>query len=165
MTTTTKSPVFDPKKIEEQRFEFVLYINNHIICQRYFHIRDFNEESVNSLEIKHLMDSICGMNLNDFGSVGIIPNHLKNKSVDFLWNTYNPYSITPEQSSKPINDKVDDFQFEIRIDKQTVAKTMFSGNFFPPKVRYAVDIKEIIPAIMSEIRHYLSQKNYTKVVA
>jgi hypothetical protein len=85
--------------------------------------------------------------------------------VDFLWNTYNPYSITPEQSSKTINDKIDDFQFEIRIDKQTVAKTMFSGNFFPPKVRYAVDIKEIIPAIMSEIRHYLSQKNYTKVVA
>ena len=116
-------------------------INNHIICQRYFHIRDFNEESVNSLEIKHLMDSICGMNLNDFGAVGIIPNHLKNKSVDFLWNTYNPYSTTTDQSTKNINDKIDDFQFEIRIDKQTVAKTMFSGNPFPPKVIYAVDIK------------------------
>jgi hypothetical protein len=165
MTTTTKNPVFDPKKIEEQRFEFVLYINNHIICQRYFHIRDFNEESVNSLEMKHLMDSICGMNLNDFGAVGIIPNHLKNKSIDFLWNTYNPYSTTTEQSTKNIYDKIDDFQFEIRIDKQTVAKTMFSGNPFPPKVRYAVDIKEIIPTIMSEIRSSLSQKNYTKVVA
>jgi len=46
-----------------------------------------------------------------------------------------------------------------------VGKSIFSGNLFPPKVRYAVDIKEIIPSIMSEIRAYLSQKNYTNVVA
>jgi hypothetical protein len=70
-----------------------------------------------------------------------------------------------ETRAKNIYDKIDDFQFEIRIDKQTVAKTMFSGNPFPPKVRYAVDIKEIIQTIMSEIRNFLSQKNYTKVVA
>jgi hypothetical protein len=51
----------ETKKIDEQRFEFVLYINNHIICQRYFNIRDYNERSLNSYEMKELMDSICGM--------------------------------------------------------------------------------------------------------
>jgi hypothetical protein len=48
-------------KNEDQRFEFVLYINNHIICQRYFHIPNFNEDSVNSLEMKELIDNIVGM--------------------------------------------------------------------------------------------------------
>lgn len=164
MTTTTNSTT-ESKKIEEQRFEFILYINNHIICQRFFHIRDFNEASINSFEIKNLMDAICGMNNGNFGELGIIPNHLKNKSIDFLWNNYNPYIPSSEQTTKVNNDKIDDFQFEIKIDKKTVGKAIFSGNPFPPKVRYAVDIKEIIPAIMTEIRNSLSQKNYTKVVA
>lgn len=167
MTTTpsNKPTSFEPKKIEEQRFEFILYINNKIICQRYFNIRDFNEDSVSSLEMKRLMDAICSMNIGQFGEMGIIPNHLKNKSMDYLWANYNPYSINLDQNPRNIFERIDDFQFEIKIDKKMVAKSMFSGNFFPPKVRYAVDIKEIIPAIMGEIRFFLSQKKYTKVVA
>jgi len=151
------------KPIEEQRFEFILYINDHIICQRYFNIRDYNEDSIQSLEIKELMENICGMSNGPIGELGIIPKFLKNKSVDYIWNNYNPYNIQPDQGTKNIYEKADNFQFEIKIDKKMVAKAQFTGNVFPPKVRYAVDIKEIIPSIMSEIRHFLSQKNYTKV--
>jgi len=153
------------KKIEEQRFEFVLYINNHIICQRYFDIRNYNEDSLNSYEMKELLDNITGMNNGDFGSLGIIPKQLKNKSVDYLWENYNPFYLKIEEGSKNIFEKIDNFQFEIKIDKIVVAKSYFSGNFFQPKVRYAVDIKEIIPSIMAEIRGYLSKKNYTKLEA
>lgn len=162
---TTSSTTNLVKKIEEQRFEFILYINDHIICQRYFNIRDFNEDSINSLEIKNLIDNIAGMNNGSWGDLGIIPKHLKNKTVDYLWDNFNPYYIQPEDGVKNSIDKLDNFQFEIKVDKNTVAKTEFSGNNFPPKVRYAVDIKEIIPSIMAEIRAFLSQKNYTKVSA
>ena len=85
-------------RIEDQRFEFVLYINDHIICQRYFNIRDYNEDSVKSLEMKDLMDNIVGMNNGDFGSLGIIPRYLKNKSVDYLWDNYNPYMPQKEET-------------------------------------------------------------------
>ena len=165
MTTVTENPVRMERRILEERFEFVLYINDHIICQRYFNIRDYNEESVQSLELKDLMDNIIGMNINKWGELGIIPKHLKQKSVDYLWDSYNPYFVQNEDSSKVGSDKIDDFQFEIKIDKKVVAKGGFSGNHFQPKVRYAVDVREIIPSIMHEIRTYLSQKNYTKVVA
>lgn len=157
-TTTTKSFSFEPKKIEEQRFEFVLFINNHIICQRYFSIRDFDEDSAYSSNIKKMMDSLTGINIDEFGGMGIIPSFLKAKSVDFLWNTYNPYSPSQEQTIKSIYDKIDDFQFEFKIDRQVVGKSTFSGNFFQPKVRYDVNIKEIIPSIISEIRYFLSEK-------
>lgn len=162
-TTNTTVASFEQKKIEEQRFEFVLYINDHIICQRYFNIRDYNEDSVKSLELKELVDNIAGMNNGSFGYLGLIPNFLKKRAVDYLWNNYNPYYVQPEEGSKNIYDKIDNFQFEIKVDKNVVAKTQFSGNFFPPKVRYDVNIKEIIPSIMVEIRHFLSQKKYTKV--
>ena len=165
MTAITTNVIKTDKKIQEERFEFVLYINDHIICQRYFNIRDYNEDSVKSFEIKQLMDNIIGMNNNSWGEVGIIPRHLKQKSVDYLWDSYNPYFIQNEDSSKMGSDKIDDFQFEIKVDKEVVAKGGFSGNHFQPKVRYAVDVREIIPSIMHEIRTYLSQKKYTKVVA
>lgn len=149
------------KKIEEQRFEFVLYINKNIICQRYFSIRDFNKKSLNSLELKELMDALVGMNNSQFGSLGLIPAHLKAKSVDFLWKNYNPYYPKKEEAPKNLFEKEDVFDFEIKVDKMTVAQSTFSGNFFPPQVRYQVDIKEIIPMIISEIKTTLSQKKYT----
>jgi len=156
MSTETEKTTGMTKKVEEQRFEFILYINDHIICQRYFNIRDYNEDSVKSLEMKDLMDNIVGMNNGDFGSLGIIPRYLKNKSVDYLWDNYNPYMPQKEETVKNIFEKLDNFQFEIKIDKVSVAKSEFCGNFFPPKVRYAVDVREIIPSIMSEIRSYFS---------
>lgn len=164
MTTNTNvnTNVNTNKKFEEQRFEFVLYINNHIICQRYFNIKDYNEESPNSLDIKELMDRIVGMNNGDFGSMGIIPKHFKKKAIDYLWKNYNPYYPQKEDAYKNIFEKEDIFDFEIKVDKQSVAKSRFSGNFFPPQVRYQVDIKELIPTIISEIKDSLSQKNYTK---
>jgi len=152
------------RRAEEQRFEFSLFINDHIICQRFFNIRDYNEDSIKSLDMKELVDNIVGVNNGDFGKLGIIPNHLKNKSIDYLWNNYNPYIVQTEDTSKQNYDKVDNFQFEIRVDKKIVGKGGFSGNLFPPKVRYAVDIKAIIPSIISEIRYYLSQKNYENLV-
>ena len=159
MNTITTPATFTPKKIEEQRFEFVFYINNNIICQRYFNIRDYNENAIKSLELKELMDNIVGLNNGDFGSVGIIPTFLKNRAVDYLWNNFNPYQEQTEVLRT--TDKVDNYQFEIKVDKAVVAKSQFSGNLFPPKVRYDVNIKEIIPSIMTEIRYYFSQKNYT----
>jgi hypothetical protein len=149
-------------KNEDQRFEFVLYINNHIICQRYFHIPNFNEDSVNSLEMKELIDNIVGMNNGPIGMLGIIPNYFKKLSVDQAWNYFNPYVSQVEESGKNIFEKEDMFKFEIKVDKRAVAISQFSGNFFPTKVRYAVNIKEIIPEIMSEIKYFLSQKKYTK---
>lgn len=149
------------KKIEEQRFEFVLYINKNIICQRYFSIKDYNEKSLKSLELKELMDTLVGMNNGQFGSLGLIPAHLKAKAVDYLWKNYNPYYPKKEDTPKNLFEKEDVFDFEIKVDKVTVAQSTFSGNFFPPQVRYQVDIKEIIPSIISEIKYTLSQKKYT----
>ena len=149
------------KKIEEQRFEFVLYINKHIICQRYFSIKDYNEKSLHSLELKNLMDKLVGMETNGFGGMGLIPTDLKKKAIDFLWKNYNPYYPQKSDNYKNIFEKEDTFDFEIKVDKVTVAASTFSANLFPQSVRYQVDIKEIIPMIISEIKDALSKKKYT----
>lgn len=151
------------KKIEEQRFEFVLYINRNIVCQRYFSIKDFNPESIYSLELKELMDNLVGMNNGAYGGLGMIPKHLKKKSMEYMWKFYNPHNTFQQKFEEGRNlfEKEDSFDFEIKIDKQTVAQSTFCGNFFPQQIRYQVDIKEVIPNIISEIKYALSDKNYT----
>ena len=81
--------------------------------------------------------------------------------MEYLWKNYNPYYPQKEVIYKNNFEKEDIFDFEIRVDKSAVAKSTFSGNFFPHEVRYQVDIKELIPNLISEIKDYLSQKNYT----
>lgn len=140
--------------IEEQRFEFLLYINGNIICQRYFNIRGYNEEALNSMDLKDTHDE-C---------VSIIQKSLKKKTIEYLWEYFNPYKeqILEDVPRGNIYEKEDVFGFEIRVDKQSVIESKFSGNVYPPKVRYQVDIKELIPQIIKEIRDGLSQRNYSK---
>jgi hypothetical protein len=161
MTTNTT----EQRKAEDQRFEFILYINNHIICQRFFNIRDFNEDSLNSFELKEMIDEIAGVNNGDFGSLGIIPNYLKQKSVNYLWENYNPYFVRTDESYKAPTKKGDVFKFEIKVDKRPVISTEFINDYFTLNPKVSVDIREVIPSILSEIRQKMSQKKYNKVVA
>jgi hypothetical protein len=145
------------KKVEEQRFEFVLYINNNIICQRFFNIFDYNEDFVKSEELKEMMDDIAGVNS---GRLGIIPNYLKKQSINYLWENYNPYFLQTDELYKSPSKKGDVFKFEFKVDKNVVAASEFDNNYFTLNPKVSVDIREVIPDIMSEIRQATSRKSY-----
>lgn len=150
-----------------QKFEFLLKINNNIICQRYFSIDGYNKSVLTSVELKELTDSLCGMNNGSFGSCGIVPKFLKSKSVDYLWDRYDPYSEhrrEEDAADKDIFKNEDIFTFEIKVDRNIVSKSIFSGNWFPTTVRYQVNIKPIIPNIIEEISEYFTRNEYEAVV-
>lgn len=64
-------------QIRKERFEFILTVNDNIICQRYFKINNFNENSLKSIELKEVID-LC---------VSLIDNDLKSKSRIYTWHT------------------------------------------------------------------------------
>ena len=136
-----------------KKFEFILRINGNIICQRYFAVRNFNPKSVQSLDMLYCV-SDC---------VSMIQERMKEKSVDYIWNQFNPYDIqTTEQINRtPIFEKEDIFDFEIRIDERIVAAKRFTGNVYPQRVRYSVDIRDIIPSIISSIQETLTQEYFS----
>ena len=134
-----------------KKFEFLLRINGNIICQRYFATKRFNSKSIASYDMME-----C---LND--CVQMVQKQLKDKSVDYLWGQYNPYEKqTEEQINRtPIYDKEDIFDFEIRVDERVVATRRFTGNVYPQRVRYSVDIRDLIPRIITLIQDTLGQEN------
>lgn len=173
------------EEIDQYPFSFALKINGHIICERYFPIYNFNPDVIDSLELKELLDTIAGVSNNGIlGSMGIIPNYLKNRSSEYLqFFEDNPHlSHKNKDGEKDIWKKKDDYTFEIRIDNEVISIIHFSGNIFPPKIRYKVNLKhktniwgerilngngkpttlDILPTITKEIKKTFSQKSYTK---
>jgi hypothetical protein len=164
------------KRVEVERFEFSFFVNDNIICQRYFKIRDFDEnlapldeygarnykanmkkELVKIATLKELAESVASVDY------GIIPNFLKRKSIDYLWDNYKPYYAQNEDSYKTPPKKGDMFQFEVKVDTQSILRVEFPNEYFTLNPKINVDIREVIQEIITEIRYYLSVKNNAKV--
>lgn len=161
---------------ENFRFEFVLYINEQnkrddnsrkpIVCQRYFDVKNYNKDVLNSMELKELSDSLMGMNTQ---TMGLIPDYLKKISKRNCWGEYNPYRVVElEDENKDMFNYDDVFTLEIKVDKRVVLKSSFSGNWLhtayiqnEEEMRYEVNIKKIIPNIIKEIEYYFSRDEYT----
>jgi len=143
------------KNYENLPYEFLLLINNKPIVGRNFQIKGFNVHSLRSLELKETIDD----------AVYVIKEQFKARSCDYLYRYYNPYITQPpleKDVKKNIYENEDIFTFQIKVKGRIVAQTFFSGNDFPPKVRYDVDIRSIIPEIISTIQNGLTLKNYTR---
>jgi hypothetical protein len=161
---------------EESDFEFLLTINGNIICKRYFDVHQYDkdflafltsnktftteEQSVYLDHTKYLIDALTGINVGPMGSMGIIPRFLKRKTEEHLWSTYNPYfEQTPADfDRRNIYDNEDFIGFKLRYKNRDIVESQFSGNYFPTKVRYEINIKDIIPTIVKSIRKNLALK-------
>lgn len=138
-----------------KKFEFVLYINGNIICQRYFSVKNYNKDVRFSMDLKECIDE-C---------VQIIQRDLKDKSVDYLYKQYNPWQKQSQEevdgSNREDSEKEDVFDFEIKVDDRPVVKSRFSGNPYPQRVRYSVDVRKLIPVLITIIQDTFSQENFT----
>jgi len=136
-----------------KKFEFVLYINGNIVVQRYFSVKDFNPNLLKSIEAKNCIDE-C---------VRLIKNDLKSKTYDYLYKSYNPYKEQTQEEIvvEDIFENEDVFDFEIKTDDKLIVKKRFTGNVYPQRVRYSVDIRKIIPSLIKEIQETFSGENFS----
>ena len=144
------------KNYENLPYEFLLLINKKPIVGRNFQIKGFNNDSLRSIELRDVIDDV----------VSLIQDQFKSKSRTYLWRYYNPYLIQNtediDETRKDIYENEDIFTLQIKVKGRVVAQKVFSGNDYPPKVRYDVDIRSIISEIISKIQNGLSYENYTQ---
>ena len=133
-----------------KKFEFLLKINGHIIYQRYFSVKNCNPEITRSMDLYWTCKE-C---------VRLVEEDLKIKSENYIWENYRPYEFLKEPIKK-IEYKRDVFTFEIKVDDKVVMSQIFSGNPYPQRVRYSVDIRNIIPILIEEIQDTFSQEYLT----
>ena len=142
------------KKYKTHPYEFLFLINGNPIVGRNFPINNFNRESLKSYELKETIDD----------AVGLIQKHFKNKTYNYMDRYYNYFVTSTEEQTEPVDiyENEDFFTLQIKVRGRVVCERIFSGNDYPPNVRYDVDIRKIIPKIIDYLQQGLSMENYTK---
>lgn len=132
---------------ELTKFEFLLTLDNNIICQRYFNVKNYNPKSKRSLELydylKEISEEIC--------------EDLKIKTYDFLYENQN-YLLNFGDTEEVIENKKEDFLLEIKYNEEVFISRVFPAQYYHPKVRYSVDIRPILKRVLSNLTDILSSE-------
>jgi len=129
------------------KFEFLLTLENNIICQRYFNVKNYNPNGPNSLDIYEYVKNIC----ND------ISEDLKIKTSDYLCENQD-YFLSNDKSEDEESAGKENFLLELKLDNRVFMSRVFPAYYYHPKVRYAVDIRPRLREILSKLTDILSSK-------
>ena len=125
-----------------QKCEFVLKLENNIVCQRFFSVRNFNNIATYSLDLHYTISDIVDDIISD----------LKLKTLFLLDSNYRENPNETQQESEH-------FTITLKKGNQVIYDRCIRADVYPPKVRYTVDIRPQISYILRELTQVLSQKN------
>ena len=127
-----------------QKCEFVITLGKNIVCQRFFSVRNFNNNSAFSLDLHETMSDI----IND------MKDRLKQKTLFLLDSNFR------ENPNQQVIDE-GDFTITIKKGNKSIYSRILPADVYPPKVRYTVDIRPQISSILRELTEVLSSRKVT----
>jgi hypothetical protein len=140
------------KDQDSVKLEFLMMVNDNIIVQRFFNVREFNDKAKNSLELYDL--------LKDFKVD--IQKQLSLKTVTYM--TDNMYEIinNPTILDTSYIDGPEYFNIFIKQNDVTICHRQVDAKVYPPKVRYTVDVRPHLKNLLMNLTDIFSSKNLTK---
>ena len=138
------------KEQEITKVEFLLMCNDNIVVQRFFNVRSFNKNAHRSEQFYDHIQSLCNQLQYD----------LKMRSVVYMLD--NQYEIleNPEILNTSITDGPENFNLIIKVGDMTICHRQFDAKVYPPKVRYTVDLRPKLKAIMTELTDIFSGQKF-----
>ena len=140
------------KDQESVKLEFLMMVNDNIIVQRFFNVREFNNEAKNSLELYDL--------LREFKDD--IQTQLSLKTVTYM--TDNMYEIinNPAILDTSYIDGPEYFNIFIKQNDVTICHRQVDAKVYPPKIRYTVDVRPHLKNLLMNLTDIFSSKKLTK---
>ena len=140
------------KDQDSVKLEFLMMVNDNIIVQRFFNVREFNSEAKNSLELYEL--------LKEFKDD--IVKQLSLKTVTYM--TDNMYEIinNPAILDTSYIDGPEYFNIFVKQNDVTICHRQVDAKVYPPKVRYTVDVRPHLKNLLMNLTDIFSSKNLTK---
>ena len=140
------------KDQESVKLEFLMMVNDNIIVQRFFNVREFNNEAKNSLELYDL--------LREFKDD--IQTQLSLKTVTYM--TDNLYEIinNPAILDTSYIDGPEYFNIFIKQNDVTICHRQVDAKVYPPKIRYTVDVRPHLKNLLMNLTDIFSSRDLTK---
>lgn len=140
------------EKTEATKLEFLVKLNENIVVQRFFNVKNYNEEARNSLELYDTLTEISNYVENQ---LWIKSHEYMTENADMIMN-----DATVMNTSK--TDAPEWFNLSVRVGEQTICQRGFDAKPYPPKARYTVDIRPEIKNILSTLTDIFSGENFSK---
>ena len=134
------------------KLEFLMMVNDNIIVQRFFNVRDFNPKAKNSLELYEL--------LKDFKDD--IQKQLSLKTVTYMSDNMYDIINNPDILETSYIDGPEYFNIFIKQNDMTICHRQVNAKVYPPKVRYTVDVRPHLKNLLMDLTDIFSSKKLTK---
>jgi len=132
---------------KSNKFEFLLSLEDNIICQRFFSVKQYRAQNRKSLELNDTMREI----------INTIKVDLKDKSIDYLLESYDMNTHTVNLSEQDREEPPHEyFNIYIKLNNEIVTHRIFPAWIYPGKIRYTVDIRPFIGKFLRELSDVLS---------
>ena len=127
-------------------------VNDNIIVQRFFNVRDFNPEAKNSLELYEYLHTFKEL----------LEYDLKMKTVDYMLANSYEIASNPAVLDTSNTDGPEHFKIFIKLNDVTICHRQVDAKVYPPKIRYTVDVRPHLKNLLMNLTDIFSSKNLTK---
>lgn len=131
------------------KMEFLLTLNDNIVVQRYFNVKNYNPKAKNSYSMVELMGQIKEE----------IHEDLKAKSCYFLLDNYEQIELDPTVLSTSNTDGPEVFNMYLKVGDLTICHSGWDAKIYPPKIRYTVDVRPHLKSVLSRLTDIFSDEN------
>ena len=133
---------------ESTKMEFLLTLNDNIVVQRFFNVRGFNPKSKSSVELYEF--------IIEFKEE--LQEYLKMKTLVYMMDNKDSIIHDPSIMDTSFTDGPEMFNIIIKLGEQTICHRIFDGKFYPPKVRYTVDVRPFLKETLRGLTDIFSDK-------
>jgi hypothetical protein len=133
---------------ESTKMEFLLTLNDNIVVQRFFNVRGFNPKAKSSVELYEF--------LVEFKEE--LQEYLKMKTLVYMMDNKDSIIHDPSIMDTSFTDGPEMFNIIIKLGEQTICHRIFDGKFYPPKVRYTVDVRPFLKETLRGLTDIFSDK-------
>lgn len=133
------------------KMEFLLTLNNNIVVQRYYNVRNYNPKARGSVDLYNLVYDIDQTLSED----------LKMKTVMYMMDNQDSIMEDPEVLNTSNTDDQEWFHMYVKIGEEVIQHRVIDAKLFPPKVRYTVDVRPHLKEILKGLTEIFSSENLT----
>jgi len=138
------------KEQDLTKMEFLIKLNNNVVIQRYFNVKDYNPQARRSMELYEYVKEIAES----------LQRKLKIKTVTYMLDNYYEIEETPQIMETSNTDGPETFNIYVKINDETICHRVFDAKVYPPKVRYTMDVRPEAKNILRNLTDIFSQKNF-----
>ncbi len=134
------------KEMDSTKMEFLLTLNDNIVVQRFFNVKNYNPKAKNSLELYEFMKALSEE----------LHYYLKMKTVVYMMDNRDSIEHDVSIMNTSFTDGAEVFNLFVKVGEQTICHRVFDGKRYPPKVRYTVDVRPFLKDVLRELTDIFS---------